>query len=296
MKYDVAVIGGGPAGLTASIFTRRAGLSTICFEKLVIGGQASLSHNIENYPGFESVSGFDLTQKFFKQAKQLGTEFVFKQVEKIKQLKTGFSIKTKTGIVQAKKIIIANGTISRKLGLNEEKFVGKGISYCASCDGHFFKNKEVAIVGGGDSAFVYAEYLSRVASKVYILNRSEKLKASHIRIEKIKQLKNVKVLTNAKVTQLNGEDVLESIKINHNEKTKTLNVDGLFVAIGHLPDLQFLDFKVQLDKNGYIVVDKYMQTSVKNVYACGDITSKHFKQVVTACSDGAIAANSCVEE
>lgn len=291
MKFDVAVIGGGPAGLSASIFTTRAGLKTICFEKLVIGGQASLSHNIENYPAFKTISGFDLAQNMFNQAKDCGTEFVFGEVVKVKKTKMGFSIKTKTETYQATKVIIASGTVARKLGLDEERFIGKGISYCASCDGNFFKGKNVAIVGGGDSAFVYAEYLSRLAKSVCILNRSDKLKASAYRIKKVEDLKNVKILMNTKLTALIGEDVLKGVEINNK---KVLNIDGLFVAIGHLPKLDFLDIDLKTDKNGYIVVDKDMKTSVENVFACGDITNKHFRQVVTACADGAIAGNSCV--
>ena len=293
MKFDVAVIGGGPAGLSAAIFTTRAGLSTICFEKLVVGGQAALSYDISNYPGFKSISGFDLTQKMFEQAKECGTTFTFGEVEKIKKTKTGFSIVTKTEKYLANKIIISTGTISRKLGLNEEKFIGRGVSYCASCDGNFFKGKNVAIVGGGDSAFEYAEYLSRIAKKVYLLNRSDKFKANNFRVEKAKQIKNLEIMANVQVQNLIGEETLSAVTLNNN---KTLTIDGLFVAIGHDPKLDFLDFEIDRDKNGYIVVDEYMKTSEKNVYACGDIVSKHFKQVITACSDGAIAGNSCVGE
>ena len=291
MKFDVAVIGGGPAGLSASIFTARAGLKTICFEKLVIGGQASLSHNIENYPAFKSISGFELTQKMFEQSKECGVQFAFKEILKVKKTKTGFAIKTKEETIHADKVIIANGTISRKLGLNEEKFIGKGISYCASCDGNFFKGKDVAVVGGGDSAFVYAEYLSRLAKNVYILNRSDKLRAAEVRIRQVKGLKNVQILMNTKISKLLGDDILSGVEINNRE---VLNVQGLFVAIGHLPKLEFLDFELKTDSGGYIVVDKYMRTSVENVYACGDIVSKHFRQIITACADGAIAGNSCV--
>lgn len=293
MKFDVAVIGGGPAGLSACLFTTRAGLSTICFEKLVVGGQASLSHDIGNFPTYESVSGIDLTQKMFNQSKNSGTQFCFGAVQKVKKTKTGFSIKTKSETYTAKKIIIACGTISRRLGLGEEKFIGRGISYCASCDGNFFKGKQVAIVGGGDSAFVYAEYLSKLASKVYVLNRSNKLKASLKRIESVKKLKNVKVLMNVEIAKLKGNQTLEGIELNNN---KSLDVQGVFVAIGHVPDLDFLDFELELDKNGYIVVDKFMKTSEENVFACGDIVSKHFRQIVTACADGAIAGNSCIGE
>ncbi len=291
MKFNVAVIGGGPAGLSAGIFTTRAGLKTICFEKLAIGGQANFSINIENYPAFKSINGFELTQKMFKQAKECGVEFKFGEVVKIKKLKSGFSIKTKTEIYQTEKLIIASGTVSRKLGLDGQRFIGKGISYCASCDGNFFKGKDVGIVGGGDSAFVYAEYLSRLASKVYILNRSNKFRANNFRVENVKRISNVKILTDVKVTNLLGEYVLKGVELNGNKK---LEIEGLFVAIGHEPNLDFVDFDLELDKNGYIVVDKYMKTSENNVFACGDIVSKHFRQVVTACADGAVAGNSCI--
>jgi len=293
MKFDVAVIGGGPAGLSACIFTSRAELNTICFEKLAIGGQASLSYEIANYPGFESISGFELTQKMFAQASSFGTKFVFGDVVKVKKIKSGFSIKTKHEIYQAKKIIIATGNESRKLGLNEERFIGKGISYCASCDGNFFKNKIVAVVGGGDSAFSYVEYLSRIAKKVYLLNRGDKFRAHTSRVAKAKKFKNVELLTNVQIKKLVGQDVITAVELNTG---KNLKIDGLFVAIGHLPKLDFLEFDVDVDKNGYIIADKFMRTNVENVFACGDILSKHFKQIVTACADGAIAGNSCIGE
>lgn len=294
MKFDVAVIGGGPAGLSACIFTTRAGLKTICIEKLAVGGQASLSYDIGNYPGFNSIAGIDLAFKMFEQAKQCGTEFVFKNVTQLSKTKTGFSIKTKDETFDAKKVIIACGATPRMLGLQEEKFIGKGISYCASCDGAFFKEKTVAVVGGGDSAFQYAEYLSKIVKKVYLLNRTEKFKANSFRVQNVSKIKNVKILTNTKVLELKGEDILTSIKIDNNGKKQNLKVEGLFVAIGHIAKLEFLDFNIEKDNNGYILVDNDMRTSEKNVFACGDIVSKHFKQVITACADGAIAGNSCI--
>lgn len=293
MRLDVAVIGGGPAGLSASIFSSRAGLSTICFEKLAIGGQASLSHNIENFPAFKSISGFDLAMKMFEQAKETGTQFVFSGVKKIKKTKLGFSIETSKEKYFAKKLVIACGNVARKLGINEEQFIGRGVSYCASCDGNFFKGKNVAIVGGGDSAFVYAEYLSKLVNQVYLINRTDKFRAQPYRVERVKNLSNVKILINSQIEKLQGDKQLSSIVIS-GKKKQELEVEGLFVAIGHVPDLDFLDFEIEVDKNGYIVTDRFMKTSVENVFACGDIVSKHFKQVITACADGAIAGNSCV--
>ena len=295
MKYDVAIIGGGPAGLSAGIFATNAGLSTICFEKLTIGGQASLSHDIPNYPGFGNVAGIDLTEKMFNHSQKCGVEFNFKSVEKVSKLKTGFSIKTKTETFGAKKLIIACGAKARKLNLqNEKELIGKGVSYCASCDGNFFKGKNVAVVGGGYSACEYVDYLSKLAKHIYLINRSENFKAGEHRVNQIKKHKNLTILTSSQVIELNGEEVLEEIIVKTNNKTKNLKVDGLFVAIGYEPDLTFLNFEVKKDKLGFIIVDEDQKTSVENVYACGDIVSKKFKQVITACADGARAANSCI--
>ena len=295
MKYDVAVIGGGPAGLTAGIFTTHAGLKTICFEKLTIGGQASLSHDIANYPAFESITGIDLTEKMFTHAQNSGVHFEFMGVEKVSKLKTGFSIKTKSATFNAKKLIIASGAKARKLNLiNEKEFIGRGVSYCASCDGNFFKGKVVAVVGGGYSACEYVDYLAKLCKHVYLINRSEEFKAGEHRINEIRKHKNLTILTSSQVVELKGREVLEKIKVKNNNATKTLNVEGLFIAIGYEPDLSFLNLKIEKDNLGFIKVDEDQKTSVENVYACGDIVSKKFKQVITACADGARAGNSCI--
>ncbi|MBR6778777.1 MAG: FAD-dependent oxidoreductase [Clostridia bacterium] len=295
MKVDVAIIGAGPAGLSAGIFTSRAGLKTVCFEKLAIGGQASLSHSIENYPGFEKISGYELMETMYKHATSVGTEVVFSTVNKVCQTKTGFCLTTNAETYNAKKLIIATGGKPRKLGLEKEKaFIGKGVSYCASCDGDFFKNKTVAVVGGGNSAVEAVDYLSPIVKKVYVLNRSEKFKANQNDIERIKKYKNVHILTNSAVKDLFGKDVLSKTKVEINGETKNIKTDGLFVTIGREPDLSFLDFDLECDRYGFIIVDEKMKTNVKNCYACGDIVSKHFKQVVTACADGAIAGNACI--
>jgi thioredoxin reductase (NADPH) len=295
MKYDVAIIGAGPAGLTAGVFTSRAGLKTICFERLVVGGQASLSSNIENYMGFEQIAGLDLMEKFYTHAINSGTEIKFEDVLKINKLKESFSIKTKKATYNAKKVIVACGCKARKLNLEKEtELIGKGISYCASCDGNFFKNKTVAVVGGGNTAVENVTYLSRLCKKVYMLNRSEHFRANNTDIEKIKKLKNVQILTNTKVVELKGKDVLESVVLETNLKRTTKQIDGLFIAIGYEPNFKFLSKDVLLDENGYIIVDENQQTNIKNLYACGDVTSKKFKQVISACADGARAGNSCI--
>ena len=295
MKYDVAIIGGGPAGLTAGIFTTHAGLSTICFEKLTIGGQASISHEITNYPAFESIGGMDLSEKMFNHCQKSGVKFEFKNVLKVNKLKSGFSIKTKTETYNCKKLIIASGAKARRLNLaNEKDFIGRGVSYCASCDGNFFKGKTVAVVGGGYSACEYVDYLAKITKHVYLINRSENFKAGEHRLNEIKKHKNLTILTSSQVVEINGKDVLEEVEIKTNNKTKSLKIDGLFIAIGYEPDLSFLNFEIEKDKLGFILVDEDQKTSVDNVYACGDIVSKKFKQVITACADGARAGNSCI--
>ena len=296
MKIDVAIIGAGPAGLTAGIFTSRAGLKTVCFEKLAIGGQAALSYEIANYPGFESISGFDLTQKMHAQAESCGTTFIYESVKKLKNLKNGFSIQTTENRYLADKVIIACGCKTRKLGLeNELQLTGRGISYCASCDGGFFKNKVVAVVGGGNTAVEDVKYLTRIAKKVYLINRSQKFRAGNHTIEQLKKFKNLEIIKNAQVKKLFGAEKLEKISVLIDKETKDIKVDGLFIAIGYEPDLSFLDIDVKRDKYGYILVDEKMRTNVDDLFACGDITGKSFKQVITACADGAIAGNSCIE-
>lgn len=295
MRYDVAIIGAGPAGLTAGIFTLRAGLKTICFEKLAIGGQASLSYDIANYPGFEHISGFDLTDKMKEQAENLGLEIMFQSVKRLTKDKSEFIIETTKESYKAKKVIIACGCKTRKLGLDKElQFTGRGVSYCASCDGNFFKDKVVAVVGGGDTAFQDVDYLSKIAKKIYLLNRSEHFKAGEHKLKSAQKYKNVEIKTNAQVKGLCGDKVLESISIVENGKSKKLKVDGLFIAIGHEPETEFIDLDLKRDELGYIITDENQMTNIKNLFACGDITSKKFRQVITACSDGAIAGNSCI--
>ena len=295
MNSDVFIIGAGPAGLTAGIFTCRAGLSTICIEKLAIGGQASLSNDIANYPGFDSISGFDLTEKMANQAKSNGLKLEWGTVKSLTKTKTGFSIKTQDHTYTAKKVIIATGCKTKKLGLkDEERLTGRGVSYCASCDGGFFANKVVAVVGGGNTAIGDVEYLSRLAKKIYLINRTEKFRAGDYAVSKIKKYKNLEILTDAQVVELFGSEKLEAISIKDNEGRKKIAVDGLFIAIGSIPDLDFVKFNLQTDPSGYIIVDDNMHTNIKNVYACGDITSKDFRQIVVACAEGAIAGNSAI--
>ena len=295
MKTDVLIIGGGPAGLTAGIFTTRAGLSTVLIERLAIGGQASLTYLVENYPGFDKISGFDLTDRMAKQAEANGVDIMYGTVNSLDKSEHGFIVKTNDETYEADKVIIACGCKTRRLGLiNEVELTGHGVSYCASCDGHFFKDKVVAIVGGGNSAITDVDYLSRLAKKIYLINRSEKFRAGEHQIKRISEMKNVEILTNAQVSKLSGANELSGIQLTQNGEPIDLKVDGLFVAIGQEPYLPFLNIDIKKDSGGYILVDENMQTSEKNLFACGDIIGKHFRQIITACADGAVAGNSCV--
>ncbi len=295
MKVGVVIIGGGPAGLSAGIYAGRAGLDVLCIERLGVGGQASLSYQIANYPGFANISGADLAEKMYKHALDAGVKFEFADVIALKRLKSGFSVKTKKQTYQAQKVIIACGCKTRKLGLNnEQRLTGHGVSYCASCDGGFFKNKKVAVVGGGNTAVEDVEYLNKIAGKIYLINRSEHFKANEFALNKIKKFKKLQILTNANVVELYGQDNLTGIKVNQKGKEFDLDVDGIFFAIGSVPYLDFVKFDLAVDSYGYIKVDENMKTSVDGLYACGDIISKNLRQIVTACAEGAIAGNSCV--
>ena len=295
MKMDVAIIGGGPAGMSAGIFAGRAGLDVVCFEAVAVGGQAGLSYEIANYPGFEKISGYDLVLKMEQHAKSCGVKFAFETVEKIEKQANGFKLICSKSEHFAKKVVLACGGKVKHLGIvGEEKFFGKGVSYCASCDGNFFKNKKVAVVGGGDSAVENVEYLSRLAESVVLLCRSDKLKVADYKVKEIQKLANVSVLKNAKPIEFLGSDHLEKIIIEHSGEKKEIFVEGVFVSIGQMPCLPEMNFDLALDEKGYVVVDSCQQTNVKNLFACGDIVSKEFKQVVSACADGARAGNSCV--
>ena len=293
MKYDLAIIGAGPAGMTAGIFASRAGLKTICFEQMAVGGNIGLAYKVENYPGFKSISGYNLATKMERQAKLSGLEFSYEGVKSLNKSRDKFTIETKRNVYEATKVIIASGGRTKRLSLpNEEKFVGKGVSYCASCDGNFYKGKTVAVVGGGYTALGDVLYLSSIAKKVYLINRSDKFRFP---VAKLEGLSNVEMVINSTVKKLNGEQKLESIVINSGGEIQTIRTSALFIAIGQEPNLDFLKFELDLDSKGYIKVKKDQSTNVKNLYACGDVTDFEFKQIVTACASGAVAANACIE-
>lgn len=294
--YDLIIVGAGPCGLSASIYAGRSNLKTLLIEEFACGGQILNTYEIKNYPGFDNISGPELAQKMENQAKTLGVEIEYDKVidfdfsGEIKQ------IKTQKSIYHTKTIILALGASPRKLGLDREmEFTGKGVSYCAICDGGFFKNKSVAIVGGGNSAMEDAPYLTNLASKTYLINRSEKFRAIHSLVETMQNLRaqgKLTLLENSVVTKLNGDQKLESIDVKNvlTGEVQNLQVDGLFIEIGRVPNTELLRGKVELDEYGYIVTDQNLMSSVPGVFAGGDVRQKSLRQILTAGSDGAICA------
>lgn len=295
--FDVIVVGCGPAGMTAAIYAKRAGMNVLVLEKMMPGGQIAITPLVENYSGFEKIDGMSLGQKMFQQIKSLGIEVEFCEVfnidleEKLKKVKTA----QKTYLAPA--IILAMGAASRTLGTEEDKkFVGKGLSYCTVCDGAFFKDKKVAIVGGGNTALEDIEYIYNIAKQVVHINRRSEFRADSKNVEAYEKLlkqKNSKIVPKYGfvVKKLYGKNKLEKIDIvnlNTNE-VENITVDGLFVAIGRVPQTEILNKELDLDQGGYVLVDEQMQTSMEGVFACGDIIHKSLRQIATAVGDGAIA-------
>lgn len=286
--FDCIIIGAGISGCTASIYLKRAGLNILMLEKKAIGGQIINTSEIENYPTITSTDGFTFSENLKKQIKNLNIEIKYEEVLDIKNNDVK-EVVTKNNTYLTKNIIIATGRIPRKLDLeNENNLLGKGISYCATCDGFFYKNKNVAILGGGNSALEAAIYLSKICNNVTIINRSEKLRADYELINEVKKLNNIQIIYNEQIKELKENNgYLGSIILNN----QILKVDGLFIYIGLIPTLPFIkSIDLNLD-NGYIVVDSKMKTNIDGIYACGDIIKKDLYQIITAASEGAIAAS-----
>lgn len=291
-QYDIIIIGGGPAGLTASIYALRAGRSVLVVESDFVGGQMQLTYDVQNYPGFRQISGQDLSEKMYNHALSLGAHFEYSALLEILPEKDCVKAVCKKGTFSAKKLIICTGSKSRTLEVSGEKqFAGKGVSYCATCDGNFFKGRTVAVVGGGNSAFEDLVYLSNICDQVIHIHRSEHFKADHVLVEQVKGLISqgkIKQYLNAVVTAVNGDDTVRSVTVRQGKDTFDLPTDALFVAAGRKPYSDVLK-GLALDDYGYIITDDYMRTNIPNVYAAGDVRSKAVRQIVTACADGAVA-------
>ena len=290
--YDVIIVGGGPAGLTASIYALRSGWSVLLFEGNVLGGQSSASYEVANYPGIETTTGLDLAMKMHSQAEKLGLVTEYDFVEKI-DCKNKV-INTKSSQFTADCIILAMGAKPKKLGLErEDSLMGRGVHYCATCDGGFYRGKKVAIVGGGNTASEDAIYLSNICSGVTMLVRADSLKSQdifHDKIDNLQKQKKLNVLYSSKISEIIEKDnKVVGVKIVSEDKEKELKVDGVFVAIGREPDTTLINGQITLNKEGYVVSNEKMHTNIEGVFVAGDIREKEVRQIITACSDGAIA-------
>lgn len=286
LNFDCIVIGAGIAGLTAAIYLKRAGKNVVIIEKSMPGGQILKTNSIKNYPGFIEIDGFSLIRKILDQIDNLEIQIIKEEVKEIKNLK----VVTDNNIYLTKNIIIATGRKPRILGLqNENELIGKGISFCASCDGNLFKNEKVAVVGGGNTAFEEALYLSNICSKVYLIHRSENYRAENYLINELKQKQNVFLMPNEIITKLNTkEGYLESIETDKNK----YNIKALFVAIGQIPAV--IKIENLETENGYIKVNNKMETNINGIYACGDCIKKDVYQLTTAAAEGTIAATTII--
>ncbi len=292
--YDVIIVGAGPAGLTAGIYCARANLKTIIFEKENIGGQISSSPLVKNFPGFKSISGVELANNFYEQAQELGVDI---EIEEVLDIIPGEINKviTDCGEYKSRAVIVATGAKYRLLGLpNEENLIGKGISFCTSCDGAFFKGKDVAVIGGANTAVTNAIYMSNVAKKVYLIYRGPKLKCESILLDNLKNKENIEIIYNANVKEIIGEDELEKIIIDINGERREIKLDGMFISIGMDAQTDFVKELLPLSEQNYILSDD-CSTLKSGIFVAGDCRHKSVRQLTTAVSDGAVAASYAIK-
>ena len=293
--YDCLIIGDSPAGLTAAIYARRANKKVLVLESTTYGGQIINTLDIENYPAESKISGIDLAKKMYEQARSLGAEFEFEKAVEIVDNGETKLVKTEDDEYEAKTVIIATGTEVRKLGLkNEDKLTGRGVSYCATCDGNFYKGKTVAVAGGGSSALYEASYLSDIVKKLYLIHRRSEFRGEEKLVHELEKKVNVEFVLGANITKIIGEKKLEKIEITSEKDVKTLDVDGLFVAIGREPKNDFLK-GLKLDDSGYVAASEDCKTNIAGVFVAGDNRVKQTRQIVTATADGAVAATAAIK-
>ena len=293
--HDVIIIGGGPAGYTAALYAARAGLDTVVVERLSVGGQMALTGEIENYPGFDQgVDGFTLGAKMQAGAERSGAKTEYAEVVSVELEGKVKTITTTSGELLSRTVIIATGADPRRLGLpGEDALVGRGIHYCAHCDGRFYKGKTVAVVGGGNSAVSDAIYLSRLCERVVLIHRRDSLRATRIYHEPLQKAQNIELILDTTVTDYIADTRLRGVRIKNTKTSEEseLSIDGLFVSIGRKPSTHLFKGALELDEGGYIVADESTKTGIDGVFAVGDVRKKHLRQIVTAVADGAVAAD-----
>lgn len=297
--YDMIVVGGGPAGYTAALYAARAGLDVVVLEKLSAGGQMALTHTIDNYPGFpEGVDGFELGERMQQQAQRFGAKTVYAQVNKLDLKAEPKTVETSEGVFTGKTVVLASGAGPKELGLPEEKgLIGRGVAYCAACDGMFYRGKTVVVVGGGNSAAADALLLSRVAKKVILVHRRDTLRATKIYHEPLMKAENVEFRWNSVVTEILHDQKVTAVRLRDtvSGQEAIVQTDGVFISIGRKPATELVGGQLELDGNGYVIAGEETETSIPGVYAVGDVRTKKLRQVVTAVADGAAAVHMAEE-
>lgn len=296
--YDILIVGAGTAGLSAAIYGVRAGKSVLVLEASVYGGQIINTPEIENYPGIKHISGYEFATNLYEQAKDLGTEVKFEKVLEIKDEQSQKVVITDSNEYVAKTVILATGAKNRPLGLaKEEELIGKGISYCATCDGGFYRGKAVAVNGGGNTALEDATFLTAYCSKVYVIHRRDSFRGEEKLLETLKSKENVEFVLNSNIISLNATEKLESITVENKEtkEQRQIDIEGLFIAIGQIPENDIFKSLITLDQKGYIVGEENCKTNIEGIFVAGDTRTKAIRQLATAASDGAIAALAACE-
>ena len=292
--YDVVIIGGGPAGLTAGLYATRARLSTLLIESQTIFSQTIITSHIENYPGFsEGIEGFELIDKMKKQAEGFGLESVFENVKSLQREGGVWLVQTEDKSYESLTVIIASGASPKRLGVpGESEFCGRGVSYCATCDGPFFRDKDIVVIGGGDTALEEAIFLTKFASKVTIIHRRDKLRATKLLAERAFSNDKIEFVWDSQLTEILGKDGIKSAKIKNlkTQQDTELPANGVFIFVGLTPNTDFLKGVLELDKAGYIITDEEMKTSAEGIFAAGDCRQKSLRQIITAAGDGATAS------
>ncbi len=289
---NLIILGGGPAGVAAAIYSKRAGVNPLLIS-MDVGGEVGLTSDIENVPGFTKITGFELSKKLLSHLKYFDIEILYREIKKIEKTEGGFKVITNDGEYEARSLIIATGRKPRKLNVpGEKEFEGKGVSYCAVCDGFFFSGKVVAIVGGGNTAVTDAIYMSGVAKKVYVIHRRDQFRADKMLVDRMKSKENVELVLNSQVAEILGSERVEGIRLKDGREIK---LDGVFVAIGEEPNVEPFKDLVKINENNEIVVDRFQHTSVEGIFAAGDITDFPYKQIIIAEEQGAVAALEAVK-
>lgn len=292
--YDVIIIGGGPGGYCAALYAARANLSTLVIEKFAPGGQMATTEIVENYPGFvEGINGFELGMQMKKGAERFGVKTKLAEVKRVELETNPKRIHTAKDVFEAKIVILALGAYPRELGLsNERNLRGRGVSYCATCDGMFYKEKTVVIVGGGNTAVADALFLAKICKKVYLVHRRDELRASKTYLEVLERTENIEFVWNSEVTEILADEFVTGVKVTNRKEdsVRVISCDGIFVAIGNTPNTELIRGQVELDDAGYVPADETTRTNLPGVFAVGDMRNKPLRQIVTAVADGAVAA------